>query len=81
MPAVTRIPRYDGPDLQLRAYSDELVRVLETLFQQLVAPSGTYVVSNPVTSRSLNVSTATLAQATAVLGTVIQDLRNKGVFN
>lgn len=37
-------------------------------------------VSNPVTNRALDVSTATLTQVTQVLGTLIDDLKAKGII-
>lgn len=39
-----------------------------------------YTISNPSTSRSIDVSAATLAELRAVVGTVIQDLLSYGLF-
>lgn len=48
-----------------------------------VAPtaiSSTYTVTNPSTDRALNVTADTLAQGLAVLGTLIADLKTKGLI-
>lgn len=45
-----------------------------------VAARQDYTVTNPITDRSLEVTTPTLAETAAVLGTLIQDLINHGIL-
>lgn len=44
------------------------------------AQSAAYSITNPTTDRALNVTADTLAQGLAVLGTLIQDLKDKGLI-
>lgn len=44
------------------------------------SPQTGWGVANPVTNRALDVSTATLGQVTQVLGTLIDDLKAKGII-
>ena len=39
-----------------------------------------YTVTNPVTNRSIDVSTATAAQMRQIVGTIIQDIQSLGLF-
>lgn len=45
-----------------------------------IVQSATYTVTNPTTDRALNVTVDTLAQGLAVLGTLISDLKDKGII-
>lgn len=48
-------------------------------FKAISQPVGTYAVTNPVENRSLDVSTATLAQLREIVGTLINDLNSGGI--
>lgn len=81
MPAsVFNLPRYQGPDMELRRWSDALIQVLEAQQNQAAAPSGDYTVSNVTASRTFDATAATLAQTRQVVGTMIEDLQAKGTF-
>lgn len=46
-----------------------------------LATGQTYTVTNPVTARSLNVSTATTTDVAQVMGTLINDLKAVGILS
>lgn len=79
-PASPTLPRLRGADPVVQRWADDLVRAIETELQKLRTAAGqsAYTLTGVVASRTLDPTTATLAQAGQVLGTVITDLQKKG---
>ena len=70
----TRLPQ--APDLYEHSWAAELVRQLELELESLSRNfAADYTTSNVTTTRSLDVSTATLADVANVLATLIEDLK------
>lgn len=79
-PVPPRLPRYNGPDLQLKMFLDQLAYQVELALADLIVPLASYSVSNYTPTRSLNGATAGAPQAVAVLATLIADLQRKGTL-
>jgi hypothetical protein len=78
-PNTIRLPRYTGPDMALRIWSEAVCRALESELTALRSPNGAaYTITGGTGSRALTVSTATATQTADLLATVISDLKAKG---
>jgi hypothetical protein len=76
-----RLPRLQtgSPDEVVGAWN-EMCRVIEDEFARLRNPAGQagYTVTNRTSLRTLDATSATLTQATQVLGNLVLDLQKKG---
>lgn len=79
-PSPLLLPRLRHEDLALVRWAEDLVRAIEAELLRLRTAAGQtgYALTGVVESRTLNPTTATLAQTGQVLATAIQDMQRKG---
>jgi hypothetical protein len=68
-----------GTDAKLDWIMQTLQTIARASQQEDLAIADTFTITNPVPQHSLNVSTATLADVTKVLGTLLGDMKKRGV--
>jgi hypothetical protein len=75
------LPRYTGPDAKMALWVNDVNRALEAWMRELVAPSGGHwSTANVTPTRTLDPTTATLAQVAQALATLIQDQQTGGTI-
>ena len=74
--ALSPLPRYQGNDPAVKAWSDQLCAALERWSTQLLAPTGqAWTVNGTTASRDVDPAVlTTVALTVSALGTLIQDL-------
>lgn len=80
---IIRLPNPPSSDdtNEWRRWAASLIQALAVVIDRLSIPAGsTYDTDNVIDTRSLDVSTATLTDTKNVLGTLIQDLRSRGLI-
>jgi hypothetical protein len=72
---IPRIP----PEYDQRTYV-AIIGALEKRLNSIQQTVGAYTVTNPVPNRSIDVSSVSHAELAEIVGTIIQDLKVKGIL-